>query len=174
MSGSLPFKEISHISSISSSVRKIAFQLVCSEHQCLLLEKCPGCGKAVDGARYQHEKLRRGVDTLFRFCPHCSEDLGAAPAIWADDGLREHLLKAQQQLWQLVRQPFFRHPKLGTVSSAKIFESFVEKSYSSEVVSAELGTSYLGIDFRRLLVNYYIEAREVFSKYPCLPLLEIR
>ena len=150
---------------------RVAFQFVCSEHQCLLLEKCPGCGKAVDGARYLHEKLRIGVDELFRFCPHCSADLGAAPAIWADDRLREHLLKAQQQLWQLVRQPIFRHPKLGTVSSAKIFESFVEKPYGVEVMSAELGASYRGIDFRRLLVNHFVDATSLFSRHHCLPTL---
>jgi hypothetical protein len=88
-----------------------------------------------------------------------------------DDHLRDHLLKAQQQLWQLVRQPFFRHPKLGTISSAKVFESFVEKPNNGEFVSAELGTSYRGIDFRRMLVNHFLDATKLFSRHPCLPAL---
>lgn len=150
---------------------RVAFQLMCPEHHCLLLEKCPGCGKAVDGAKYHHEKMRIGVDALFRLCPHCLDDLCAAPIVKPNDHLRDHLLKAQQQLWQLVRQPFFRHSKLGTVSSAKIFESFVEKPGDGQAISSVLGTSYCGIDFRRLLVNHFVEAGELFSRSPCLPSL---
>jgi hypothetical protein len=150
---------------------RVAFQLMCPEHHCGLLEKCPSCGKAVDGARHHHEKLRIGVDALFRLCPHCLADLCAAPVVKPDDHLRDHLLKAQQQLWQLVRQPFFRHPKLGTISSAKVFESFVEKPNNGEFVSAELGTSYRGIDFRRMLVNHFLDATKLFSRHHCLPAL---
>lgn len=150
---------------------RVAFQLVCPEHHCLLLEKCSECGRSVDGARYYREKPTIGVDALFRLCPECGADLTAAPAIWADDSLRDYLLKAQYQLWQLVRQPFFRHPKWGTVSSAKIFESFVERSNNGEVVSAELGTSYRGINFRRLLVNHFVDATSLFASHHCLPAL---
>lgn len=150
---------------------RVAFQLLCPEHHCLLLEKCPKCGKAVDGAKFLDERIRIGIDGLFRLCPHCFTDLVAAPVVRAEERLQSHLLKAQQQLWQLVRQPFFRHPKLGTVSSAKIFESFVEKPNNGEVVSAELGTSYRGIDFRRLLVNHFVDASELFLKCHCLPFL---
>lgn len=152
---------------------RVAFQLICPEHHCLLLERCSGCGKPVNGARYHHEKPKLGVDALFRLCPHCRADLGAAPVIWPDDRLRDHLLKVQWQLWQLVRQPFFRHPKLGTVASAKIFETFVEKRFDEQAIPSELGTSYCGINFRRLLMNYFVDAVEFFSKHPCLPDLAI-
>lgn len=148
---------------------RVAFQLMCPEHHCLLLEKCPSCGKAVDGAKYHDERMRIGIDGLFRLCPHCSADLAAAPVVRAEERLQSHLFRAQQHLWQLVRQPFFRHPKLGTVSSAKIFESFVEKPNGGEAVSAELGTSYRGVDFRRILVNHFAEVSEIFSKSAWLP-----
>lgn len=115
--------------------------------------------------------MRIGIDGLFRLCPYCSADLVAAPVLRTEERLQSHLLRMQQQLWQLVRQPFFRHPKLGTVSSAKIFESFVERPSNGEIVSAELGTSFGGIDFRRLLVNHFVEASQLFLSSPCLPRL---
>lgn len=112
-----------------------------------------------------------GIDAFFRLCPHCRVDLCAAPIVWPDEGLRDHLLKAQRQLWELIRQPFFRHPRLGTVASAKIFQTFVERRPDDQQVSAELGTSYRGINFRRLLMNHFMDAVTFFAKHPCLPTL---
>lgn len=148
---------------------RVAFQLICPEHHCLLLEKCQCCGHTVDGARYYENRLIMGVGALFRLCPECSEDLSAAPVVTTDERMREHLLRTQRQLWELIRRPFFQHPKLGTVSSAKIFQSFLEKPRNGNAMTSELGTSYCGIDFRRLLMNYFMDASELFSMHYCLP-----
>lgn len=151
---------------------RAAFQLVCPVHHCLLLEKCSICGKSVDCSPYLHEKPKTGVDSLFRFCPHCRADLGEAPIIHPGDGLLDHLLKAQGHLWQLVRQPVFRHPKMGTVASAKIFETYVEKRYDWESISSEPEVIYCGINYRRLLVNHFVDAVDLFSRQKYLPVLD--
>jgi len=131
---------------------RLAYQFVCERHNQLLHDCCPQCHRRIDYSRFHEHRPTTSVTLFFRDCPHCRFDLTQSRGITTPTESFRHLVEAQQLFHRLVTCPFYRHPRAGTVSSAKILQSFLIPQNDSYPAGSPL-SRYSGIDFRRLFLN---------------------
>jgi hypothetical protein len=132
------------------------YQLVCPTHVELLHDSCPHCRKRINYSRFVDDRPKTNIETYFRLCPSCGFDLARATRIAPDPPMATLLLNAQKLLNSLATSAFYRHPTAGTVSSAKILQSFLIAKYQGGSTDPTID-DYLGINWRRLFLNHYDE-----------------
>ena len=135
---------------------RLAYQFVCEAHHELLHDSCPHCRRRIHYLQYQSIRPKTSVSRFFRCCPFCGCDLTQARHVVPDSDIVGVLLSTQQNFHKLVTTPFYRHPSAGTVSSAKILESFLIAN-ESRFGSTQANRGYREINLERLFLNRYLD-----------------
>lgn len=144
---------------------RLAYEVVCERHRCLLLDRCPGCRRHIDFSGLLKQRLRVGPDVILALCPHCRGLLTGAPKVQPDQLLLGVLVGAQARLHRLVTSPYFRHPYAGTVASSTILHSYL-RSYFTKSGQLRANAPYIGLDLRRIYANFYEAVEALFDSSP--------
>lgn len=137
---------------------RLCYWTVCERHRSLLLDRCPACHFNIDFSKFFKTAPSLEVGRVAVCCPECTSDLRSAQRLKPPAALVSVLIQAQRRIHRVVLSQIQRL-KVGTVSSCHLLDPLLE----CEVDEKRGSALFVGLNWRRILANYYREIQEMYG-----------